>query len=293
MSLLPATIAIQAWESPGIILEHYTYSTGAVTPLPPHAHPEYQFGISFDCQGEYTYRGQTNPIPVGTLSTIHSGEAHAPSQRTELPSPATFWMMQVDPSMLQTTAAEVMGKPIHTAPYIPQLSLGDQELLRRFLWLCATIATRIDRLEQDLAWLDFATLLIARHADIHPQSTHYPEHRPAVTIARDFLQIHYRENLSLSGLATLAGLSRSHLSRMFHQETELTLSAYQQQLRINQAKKLLTQGLSIAKVATAVGFSDQSHLGRHFKRIVGVTPKEYTKSHNIVLDMPNQDSVVL
>jgi AraC family transcriptional regulator len=50
------------------------------------------------------------------------------------------------------------------------------------------------------------------------------------------------------------------------------------QVRVNNARSLLSAGSgerSLAEVASAVGFSDQSHLTRHFKRIVGVTPKQF------------------
>ncbi|MEO0375799.1 MAG: AraC family transcriptional regulator [Cyanobacteria bacterium P01_A01_bin.17] len=269
-------VAVNAWESPGIVLEHYAYSAGTVTPLPPHAHPEYQFGLSFNCQGEYTYRGTVHPIPIGTLSLIHTGEAHAPSQRTSLPAPATFWMMQVDPSVMQKAASEVIGKP--TTPFVPELFLSDHNLVQRLLVFCRCVTSDASQLEQDVALIHFLAPLITRHAEGCLDAVKAPVHRPAVVKARDFLQTHYSQNTSLAELATLSGISRFHLSRIFRQETGLSLSAYQQQLRVNQAKKLLVRGLSISEAATAVGFYDQSHLGRHFKCLIGVTPGDYTRS---------------
>jgi AraC-like DNA-binding protein len=49
------------------------------------------------------------------------------------------------------------------------------------------------------------------------------------------------------------------------------------QIRIDHAKKLLAQEISIAQVASEVGFYDQSHFGWHFKRLVGTTPSNYRK----------------
>jgi AraC-like DNA-binding protein len=49
------------------------------------------------------------------------------------------------------------------------------------------------------------------------------------------------------------------------------------QIRVEKAKQFLSQGMSIAEVAIAVGMSDQSHLTRHFKRIVGVPPGQYRR----------------
>ncbi|HBZ55962.1 MAG TPA: AraC family transcriptional regulator, partial [Syntrophobacteraceae bacterium] len=47
---------------------------------------------------------------------------------------------------------------------------------------------------------------------------------------------------------------------------------------IRRARGMLSQGRPIAEVAQATGFSDQSHLTRHFKRILGVTPGQYRNS---------------
>ena len=57
----------------------------------------------------------------------------------------------------------------------------------------------------------------------------------------------------------------------------LSLSAYQMQIRIDRAKKLLARGTPIARVASEMGFYDQSHFGSHFKRLVGTTPRNYRK----------------
>lgn len=90
MKTKQAKITVSASQLPGILIEKYTYSAGAIEPLPKHSHQEYQLGISFNCQGEYFYRGAYHPIPIGNLSIIHSGEVHSPSDRTYLPQPATL-----------------------------------------------------------------------------------------------------------------------------------------------------------------------------------------------------------
>jgi AraC-like DNA-binding protein len=54
-------------------------------------------------------------------------------------------------------------------------------------------------------------------------------------------------------------------------------SAYQMCLRIADAQRALREGATPSNVAVALGFSDQSHFGRHFKRAVGMSPGEYAR----------------
>ncbi|MBW4617077.1 MAG: AraC family transcriptional regulator [Desmonostoc vinosum HA7617-LM4] len=98
----------------------------------------------------------------------------------------------------------------------------------------------------------------------------------------DYINAHLHQDLSLRELATLVQMSPHYFCQLFKQSTHTTPHQYIIRCRIDRAKQLLIQGqLSIAEIATQVGFVDQSHLNRHFKRLMGVTPKtllqKYTK----------------
>lgn len=81
--------------------------------------------------------------------------------------------------------------------------------------------------------------------------------------------------LALADLAAVAGISPSYLIRQFKQATGLAPHQYLVQRRVQRARELLAAGtLPIGAVAAAVGFADQSHLDRHFKRLLGVSPKD-------------------
>ncbi|MEO0349870.1 MAG: AraC family transcriptional regulator [Cyanobacteria bacterium P01_A01_bin.15] len=268
-----ATISVQAWEADGILLERYAYTAGSVIPLPKHTHHEYQLGLSLDCQGEYRYRGAYHAIPKGSLSIIHSGEVHAPSDRTFLSAAAHFLMAHIDPQWLRTVGAEMVEKPT-SAPFFPTVAIADPTLKRLFLNLQTVIDHRASQLEQDTALWTFLSYLVARYASNRLTA---PPVKPVPAIKRavDYLQAHYADDVSLQDLAAIADLSRFHFCRVFGKTVGLSPSVYQTQLRIAEARKLLAQGLSIATVATMTGFYDQSHFGWHFKRQVGTTPGNY------------------
>lgn len=90
----------------------------------------------------------------------------------------------------------------------------------------------------------------------------------------DYIQTYLDGNLGIQELAQVVQMSPYHFSRLFKQSTGLTLHQYVIRCRVYRAKVLLLQGNSIAEVACRVGFVDQSHLHRHFKRLLGVTPKD-------------------
>jgi AraC-like DNA-binding protein len=81
----------------------------------------------------------------------------------------------------------------------------------------------------------------------------------------------------LRQLADLTGASTFHLLRLFKQEVGLPPAAYQIHLKVAAAKRLLRLGGSIADAAAELGFVDQSHLTRHFRKIVGTTPGRYAE----------------
>jgi len=84
----------------------------------------------------------------------------------------------------------------------------------------------------------------------------------------------------LSALAKQTGLSRFHFIRVFKTETGMTPARYVEQCRIKQAKSLIeTAEISLADIADRLGFSDQSHLTRRFKAIVGKTPAAYARAN--------------
>jgi AraC family transcriptional regulator len=92
----------------------------------------------------------------------------------------------------------------------------------------------------------------------------------------EYIEANLAQNLTLVDMAQVVNLSTSHLNRLFKQSQGISLYQYVIHCRIERAKQLLKrQQLTIAEIATQVGFADQSHLTHHFKRYVGVTPKTF------------------
>ncbi len=100
--------------------------------------------------------------------------------------------------------------------------------------------------------------------------------RSTLQTVQEYIHAHLDQNIALSDLAAVANLSEFHFARLFKLTTGLPPYRFVIHQRVERAKLLILEGrLSLAQIAFDVGFSDQSQLSRHFKKIVGVTPKQF------------------
>lgn len=94
--------------------------------------------------------------------------------------------------------------------------------------------------------------------------------------AKTYIEKHYREKIYLSDIADELGISESYLSRIFREETGRNIQDYITETRVEFAGNLLLfSNEPIARISEYVNFPSQSYFGRVFKKIKGMTPKEY------------------
>jgi len=93
----------------------------------------------------------------------------------------------------------------------------------------------------------------------------------------DHIEARLDGDLSVASLAAVVGLSPHHFLRRFRASTGTTPRQYVIRRRVERAGRLLAEGCDIAQAATRVGFSGQSHLHHHVRRLLGVTPGELAR----------------
>jgi AraC-like DNA-binding protein len=106
---------------------------------------------------------------------------------------------------------------------------------------------------------------------------HLGREKHAIRQARQYIEGHFAENVSLQALAQHVSLSPYYLLRAFRAEVGMPPYAYLESVRIRHTQRLIKAGLPLAEVAAEVGFSSQSHMTRQFKKIIGVTPGQYAQ----------------
>lgn len=160
----------------------------------------------------------------------------------------------------------------------PDPVLDDGPIASRFLAMHHDSEAAASALEREGSVLDLLASIAARS----PQASH-PAGRAvrgdaAVRLAIEHLREDTPKNVTLDELAMLAGLSKYELVRRFRAATGIPPHAYQVALRVSLARRLLERGERPADAAALAGFTDQSHLNRHFTRRVGLTPAQYARS---------------
>lgn len=149
------------------------------------------------------------------------------------------------------------------------------------------VASLLPALEQphqaSALFLEYVTLALCLHllqtyGALSPIRVHGGLKPLHLKRAKDLIAANLGDDLSLAQVAAQCDLSREHFSRAFKVSTGLTPHQWRQLCRIDAVKQLLTgSSRSIADIALACGFADQSHLTRVFGRIAGTSPAQWRR----------------
>lgn len=263
------------WRDPALGDLELLHATYVRHTFAPHAHDGFAIGVIEQGAERFAYRHAAHTAPAGTVVVINPGEIH--TGEAALPGGWRYRMLYPAAAMLQAAAGNVAGRP-RAIPFFPAPVIVDPALAAMLARLHCALTEGVTPLEREARLLWALAQLVARHADDRPPWQPAPAVPTAVERARDYLHAHYAAPVTLRELADHAGLSPFHLLRTFHATVGIAPHAYLMQLRVARAKPLLRAGLAIAAVAARTGFTDQSHLTRHFKRIVGVAPGHYVRA---------------
>jgi AraC-like DNA-binding protein len=153
--------------------------------------------------------------------------------------------------------------------------LENQALVRRFLQLHAALVTEPGDPVVEASLLAFLDDIAQPRRAPNRRKPSIP---PGALAAAELLRWQYTRNVTLDELARAADMSKFELVRRFREAHRHTPHAYLLTLRINRARRLLAEGMRPAEVAALVGFSDQSHLNRHFRARLGMTPGAFSRA---------------
>jgi AraC-like DNA-binding protein len=150
----------------------------------------------------------------------------------------------------------------------------------------------VDRAELKKAYFDTRVLTPKQHESMIKLLTIFAQHLsmisnqivvqqqnaepPVIIKAKQFIQEHQTDDLSLGDVAKAVNTSTFYFCKMFKKYTGLNFTNYLSRLRIEKAKNLLLNpNLRVSEIAYEVGFQSLTHFNRVFKKIIGQSPTEY------------------
>ena len=239
----------------------------------PHWHDSYLIGFTergvqqFHCR-----RALFSSVPGQTLflepGDIHDG--HAPT-----PGGFTYSTLYLEPTWLEKALPALFEQaPADCLPGVPRTQPDDPSLLPCIANALQALSDNEPRMVRDAA-LDALLERISRSLHWRQRLPGNPLIASVALRARDYLHAHFQQNIGLDELARVCGVDRFRLSRAFKAAFGIAPHGYLIQLRLVRARRLLALGTSPADVASDLGFADQSHLGRWFRRANGLTPGAY------------------
>lgn len=261
-----------AWQAPDVpglellggALGHHEF--------PRHSHDGLMLAVIHGGAQRLRYRGSSYVASARQVVAMPPREVHAAAAAA-----AEGWRYRVltVPERLWSRFLGDDGARGFASPVV----LDDPELAVRLSRTYAAFADRHTTLEREQRLLDALALYFTRHARPAPVLCEPGLETHAVHRAMDYLVAHRHRSVALSELSAACGLDGYRLTRAFTRSVGMPPYAYHLQARLRAAQAALARGVSVTEVAHQVGFADQAHFTRHFKRLTGVTPGRYRAAH--------------
>jgi AraC-like DNA-binding protein len=243
-------------------------SASTARSFPRHTHDQYGIGV-VDAGGHASWsgRGQVEAGP-GSFICVNPGEVH--DGRAIGDRGRSWRILYFEPATLAGLRAEVLDGAATELTFAAPV-FADPGLRRLFEVAFAAKGAMA---------CETALLELIAHLGKHCTSVSRSARGTTAGIrrARERIDADPAAPVTLAALSSELGVSRYQLIRAFARELGLTPHAYIVQKRIALARRLIRGGRTLAEVAAAAGFYDQSHLTRCFVRQFGVTPALFSKT---------------
>ncbi|MCX4548431.1 AraC family transcriptional regulator [Streptomyces sp. NBC_01387] len=254
---------ISAWRPPvaGIVEVFHAHFTEHAYPM--HVHDAWTLLIVDDGAVRYDLDRHEHGTPRGTVSLLPPQVPHNGSPAT----PHGFRKRVLYLDMTQLDAGYI-------GPAVDGPDLVDPVLRQRVGQLHTALAHPGDELEAESR---LALIGERLRGHLRPRPVNRPP-APAPALAhrlRELLDERLVQGVTLDEAGTLVHAHPAHLVRAFSAAFGIAPHQYLMSRRIDRARRLLLDGRPPGEVAVATGFYDQSHLTRHFKRVVGIAPGRY------------------
>ena len=233
----------------------------------PHRHDTYAIGYTLSGIQCFDYRGEERRSIPGKTIVLHPDELHDGRAGTE--DGFQYRMIYVDPALISQALG---GKPL---PFIRDVVLEHGQIRH-------TVDLTFDDVESPMEDVRLGELILQIAECLNGTVGNSTSKSVAVDIraisrTRAYLRAHMERSVSRDELETVSGLDRWTLARQFRRACGTSMSRYLTMRRLERVRQLLHDGEALADAAADAGFSDQSHMTRHFKKAYGLSPGRWVK----------------
>jgi AraC-like DNA-binding protein len=236
-----------------------------------HAHDEVVIAV-FEQGAERFEIGRSSHVAAaGSVLVIAPGVFHAGAAASGLGW--TYRAFYPRPDLLVALRRDLFGLADNEDKAAPVQQIHDTKVYSALVKAHKQLEDRNPLVERQSALMyAFGALTLPERTVLSPRSE-----EPAIRRVRDYLESSFADEIGIDALAAMTGLSVAHLMRSFCHRTGVSIHAYLTHIRLRHARDMLTRSVPAVDVAAAVGFVDQSHLIRRFKKAYGVTPGEFAR----------------
>jgi AraC-like DNA-binding protein len=233
----------------------------------------YSVVLIHNWHGEAHYRGRRHVVKPGVGFYTEPGETHSTPRVERV---GCFKVFAFEPTIFHEYLLdqEIPARHAHLTKAVSPMS---PSLTRSLVALSRAFDTAESPLEAQSCFTDIVAVMASELVEqSRPSGASLLPATKAAERVRDCLH-EDRSGIDLTTLAREIGLSRFQVLRAFKRRYGLPPHAYQLSLRVARARRLLQLGMPPGDVAAECGFVDQSHLTRHFRQFLGVTPMAYAR----------------
>ena len=268
MNFCPLEEQTKFWRSPHLDNLDLLKVTYVTCPASRHIHDTVAIGIVERGYSLFENRSQTYVAPEKSVVLINPGDVHAHCSAKN--QGCTYRMLYPKQRLLQSLSLEIPGQGSFAAPIVQDADIG-----QKIYSLHVSLETNTSPLEAESQLLQILSEVFQHYSSSSIETRTVGHETRAVQLIKSYFYEHYKDSIALEQLVQLTHFSPFYLTRVFSRTIGMPPHASLTQVRVLQAKRRLANGEEIAQVAQETGFTHQSHLHRHFKRIVGATPRQY------------------
>ncbi len=250
-------------------IEAYSFK-GIMQKFPNHFHEYYVIGFIESGQRYLSCKNKEYIIETGDLILFNPSDNHTCKQidgRT-----LDYRCINIQQDVMEKVAHDITHKEY--LPHFTEPVLFHSDLVPSLRELHLMIMQEVNDFKKEEMFLFIIEDLIVGYSDEF-SSVSVQEQNTEIKAVCDFLESNYMKNITLNELSALTGLSKYYLLRSFTKQKGISPYSYLETIRISKAKKFLEQGIAPIDVALQTGFTDQSHFTNFFKKLIGLTPKQY------------------